>query len=64
MQNKGYIKFAGRNCVDVIALSDWEQALKERHRTQTFKAPDEYDDEVEWLLLYPSLQPGDLERLC
>lgn len=63
LQNKGYIKFAGKHCVDVIALSDWEQALKEGHRTQTFKAPDEYGDKVEWLLLYPTLQPGDLDTL-
>jgi hypothetical protein len=63
LQNKGYIKFAGSSCVDVIALSDWEQALKEGHRTQTFKAPDEYGDMVEWLLLYPTLQPRDLETL-
>jgi hypothetical protein len=63
LQTPGYIKFAREHSVDIMALSHWEQALKEGHRVATFKAKDDVGDEVEYLLLYPTLRPSDLPKL-
>lgn len=62
--NKAYIKFSRKNCVEVMAIQDIERALAEKpKRAETYKTKDAYGDEVECFVKFPGVTIEQLRKL-
>lgn len=62
--NKAYIKFSRKNCVEVMAMQDIERALAEKpKRAATYKTKDAYGDEIECFVKFPGVTVGQLRAL-
>jgi len=62
--NKAYIKFSRRNCVEVMAMQDIERALAEKpKRAATFKTRDAYGDEIECFVKFPGVTIAQMRAL-
>lgn len=64
LQNKKYIKHAFENSVEVMCMGGLDAAIANKDpRAATFKTKDEEGNEVERLVIMPSLSPADVEAL-
>jgi hypothetical protein len=64
LQNKGYIKFAAANSVEVICMEEIGKAEREKASTiKTYKTKDPYGDEVEYLVEFAGLTLDDLKDI-
>ncbi|MHC4971731.1 MAG: hypothetical protein ACYTG3_05320 [Planctomycetota bacterium] len=62
--NKAYIKFSRKNCVEVMAMQDIERALAERpKRAATYKTKDAYGDEIECFVKFPGVTIEQMRAL-
>jgi hypothetical protein len=63
LQNRGYIAFAGKNSVDLIAMEEMERAEAEGKYLETYTVKDPYGDEVRCLVRFPGLTVEQLREL-
>jgi hypothetical protein len=64
LDNKAYIKFSRRNCVEVMAMQDIERALAEKpKRAATYKGKDAYGDEIECFVKFPGVTVEQMRAL-
>jgi hypothetical protein len=62
--NKAYIKFSRKNCVEVMAMQDIERALAEKpKRAATYKTKDAYGDEIECFVKFPGVTIAQMRAL-
>jgi hypothetical protein len=63
-ENKGYIKFSRKNCVEVMAMQDIERALAEKpKRAATYKTKDAYGDEIECFVKFAGVTIDQMRKL-
>jgi hypothetical protein len=64
LQNKGYLKFAAQNTVEVICMEEIDKAERDKAATfKTYKTRDAYGDEVEYLVEFDGLTVEELKGL-
>jgi len=62
--NKAYIEFSRKSCVEVMAMQDIERALAEKpKRAATYRTKDAYGDEIECFVKFPGVTIDQLRRL-
>jgi len=64
LQNKKYIKFAGENTVEVMALGRLGEGIEKKDkRAATYRAKDEDGAEQDFLLEWPNLTVDDISKM-
>lgn len=64
LQNKGYLKFAAQNTVEVICMEEIDKAERENASTfKTYKTKDAYGDDVEYMVEFDGLTVDELKGL-
>jgi len=63
LQNKGYIRFASENTVEVISMEELDRAVEEEKYLETYTVKDPYGDEVQYLVRFPGLTVEQLRAL-